>query len=57
MSVTCSLPEWTVLALLREEPRHGFAIPALTAEHGELGRVWQIPRTRTTEALRVRVRT
>lgn len=38
------LPEWTVLAVLREGPRHGFAIAALTADGGELGRVWQIPR-------------
>lgn len=33
-----------MLATLREEPRHGFAIAALTAPDGELGRVWQIPR-------------
>jgi PadR family transcriptional regulator AphA len=42
--VTWALPEWTVLAALREEPRHGFAIAALTAPEGDLGRVWQIPR-------------
>lgn len=39
-----ALPEWTVLAVLSEGPRHGFAIAALTADGGELGRVWQIPR-------------
>ncbi|MGP4018712.1 PadR family transcriptional regulator [Saccharopolyspora sp. 5N708] len=39
-----ALSEWTVLAVLREEPRHGFAIAALTASGGPLGRVWQIPR-------------
>ncbi|MPZ83250.1 MAG: PadR family transcriptional regulator [Actinophytocola sp.] len=39
-----ALPEWTVLAVLREGPTHGFAIAALTAPSGELGRVWQIPR-------------
>ncbi|WP_093266490.1 PadR family transcriptional regulator [Saccharopolyspora shandongensis] len=39
-----ALPEWTVLALLREEPRHGFAIAALTAVDGPLGRIWRIPR-------------
>lgn len=33
-----------MLAALREEPRHGFAIAALTAPDGDLGRVWQIPR-------------
>lgn len=42
--MTWALPEWTVLGALREEPRHGFAIAALTAPDGELGRVWQIPR-------------
>ncbi|HEY0454671.1 helix-turn-helix transcriptional regulator [Actinophytocola sp.] len=39
-----ALPEWTVLAVLREGPAHGFAIAALTAPSGELGRVWQLPR-------------
>lgn len=39
-----ALPEWTVLAAVREQPRHGFAIAALTATDRELGRVWQIPR-------------
>lgn len=45
------LPEWTVLAVLREEPRHGFAIAALTADGGELGRVWQVPRPLVYRAL------
>lgn len=45
------LAEWTVLALLREEPRHGFAIAALTAPGGELGRVWHIPRPMIYRAL------
>jgi DNA-binding PadR family transcriptional regulator len=39
-----SLAEWTVLALLREQPAHGFAIAQLTAPGGELGRIWRIPR-------------
>lgn len=39
-----SLPEWTVLAVLSQEPAHGFAVAQLTASGGELGRVWQIPR-------------
>jgi DNA-binding PadR family transcriptional regulator len=47
-----ALPEWTVLAVLREEPRHGFAIAALTADGGELGRVWQVPRPLVYRALR-----
>jgi PadR family transcriptional regulator AphA len=49
--VDWALPEWTVLALLREEPRHGFAIAALTAPDGPLGRVWQIPRPMIYRAL------
>ena len=39
-----SLAEWTVLAVVDEEPAHGFAVAALTARSAELGRVWQIPR-------------
>jgi DNA-binding PadR family transcriptional regulator len=39
-----ALPEWTVLAVLSQQPAHGFAVAQLTASHGELGRVWQIPR-------------
>jgi DNA-binding PadR family transcriptional regulator len=39
-----SLAEWTVLAVLREQPAHGFAIAQLTAPGGELGRIWRIPR-------------
>ncbi|HEX4831615.1 MAG TPA: PadR family transcriptional regulator [Trebonia sp.] len=38
------LPEWTVLAVVSEQPTHGFAVAALTRPDGELGRVWQIPR-------------
>jgi DNA-binding PadR family transcriptional regulator len=44
MEVRLSLAEWTVLALLREQPAHGFALAQLTAEGGELGRIWRIPR-------------
>jgi DNA-binding PadR family transcriptional regulator len=39
-----SLAEWAVLGVLDEGPNHGFAIAALTATGGDLGRVWQIPR-------------
>lgn len=39
-----ALPEWTVLAVVREAPTHGFAIAALTVRTGQLGRVWQMPR-------------
>lgn len=46
-----ALPEWTVLAVLREGPAHGFAIAALTAPSGALGRVWQLPRPMVYRAL------
>jgi PadR family transcriptional regulator AphA len=46
-----ALPEWTVLALLREQPRHGFAIAALTARDGAVGRIWQLPRPVVYRAL------
>ncbi|HXW45784.1 MAG TPA: PadR family transcriptional regulator [Streptosporangiaceae bacterium] len=39
-----SLSEWVVLALVAEQPTHGFPIAALTASGGELGRIWYIPR-------------
>jgi DNA-binding PadR family transcriptional regulator len=49
--VEWALPEWTVLAVLREGPAHGFAIAALTAPAGALGRVWQLPRPVVYRAL------
>src|ERR1700759_5069068 len=39
-----SLPEWTVLTVLSQQPAHGFAVAQLTAEQAELGRIWQVPR-------------
>ncbi len=39
-----SLPEWVVLAVISERPTHGFAISLVTANDGDLGRVWHIPR-------------
>jgi len=39
-----SLSEWVVLALVAERPTHGFPIAQLTANGGELGQIWQIPR-------------
>jgi DNA-binding PadR family transcriptional regulator len=39
-----SLPEWLVLAILSQQPMHGFAVAQLTARDGELGRIWQIPK-------------
>jgi DNA-binding PadR family transcriptional regulator len=49
--VEWALPEWTVLAVLREAPAYGFAIAALTAPEGALGRVWQLPRPVVYRAL------
>lgn len=49
--MTWALPEWTVLALVREQPRHGFAVCALTAQDGEVGRVWQIQKPVVYRAL------
>jgi len=42
--LSMSLPEWLVLAILSQQPMHGFAVAQLTAAGGELGRVWQIPK-------------
>ena len=39
-----SLADWIVLTLIDEGPTHGFALAALTAEHGEVGRAWHVPR-------------
>jgi PadR family transcriptional regulator AphA len=39
-----SLAEWIVLTLVDEAPTHGFAVAALTAADGDVGRAWQVPR-------------
>lgn len=39
-----SLAEWIVLTLVDERPQHGFAVAALTAEDGDVGRAWHVPR-------------
>jgi DNA-binding PadR family transcriptional regulator len=39
-----SLPEQTVLAVLSQQPLHGFAVAQLMAPGGELGRIWHIPK-------------
>jgi DNA-binding PadR family transcriptional regulator len=44
VSAVMGLPEWTVLAVISEQPTYGFAVAQLTTPDGELGRVWQIPR-------------
>lgn len=36
--------EWSVLALLAEEPGHGWAIAKEMARSGEIGRVWSVGR-------------
>jgi DNA-binding PadR family transcriptional regulator len=36
--------EWAVLALLVEEPTHGFAIARAMAPEGEVGRIWSVRR-------------
>jgi DNA-binding PadR family transcriptional regulator len=46
--------EWAVLALLAEEPTHGFAVARALAPEGEVGQVWSIRRPlvyRAIEAL------
>ena len=36
--------EWAVLALLVEEPQHGFAVARALEPEGEVGRVWTVRR-------------
>ena len=43
--------EWAVLALLAEEPTHGFAIARAIAPDGEIGKVWSLPRPRVYHAI------
>jgi DNA-binding PadR family transcriptional regulator len=46
--------EWAVLALVAEEPTHGFAIARAMAPGGEVGKVWSVRRPlvyRAVEAL------
>jgi len=39
-----SLPDWIVLSLVDQNPTHGFAVAALTAPDGDIGRAWHVPR-------------
>jgi PadR family transcriptional regulator AphA len=41
---TLSLTDWVVLALVAEEPRHGFAVSRELAADAALGEVWTVPR-------------
>ena len=43
--------EWAVLALLSEEPAHGFALARAIAPDGEVGRVWALRRPLVYRAL------
>ena len=36
--------DWAVLALLAEEPTHGFAVGKALAPDGEIGKVWSVRR-------------
>jgi DNA-binding PadR family transcriptional regulator len=45
------LAEWIVLSVIDERPVHGFAVAALTARDGELGRIWHLPRPVVYRAL------
>src|SRR4051812_45626935 len=46
-----SLHEWTVLGLLAEQPRHGFAIARELGPGSLLGDVWRVPRAQVYRAL------
>jgi DNA-binding PadR family transcriptional regulator len=46
-----SLTEWAVLALVAEQPTHGFAISKALAPDGDLGRIWTVPRPLVYRAL------
>lgn len=43
--------EWAVLALLCERPAHGYAIAALMAPDGDVGRIWSLSEQLTYRAL------
>jgi PadR family transcriptional regulator AphA len=43
--------DWAVLALLSEQPAHGFALAQLLGEEGEVGQVWTMPRSRVYRAI------
>lgn len=46
-----SAGEWAVLALLTEEPAHGFALARAMAPEGEVGQVWSLRRPLVYRAL------
>lgn len=48
-----STSEWAVLALLAEEPNHGFALAKALAPDGTIGQVWTLPRPLVYRALEI----
>ncbi len=46
-----SLTEWVVLALVTEQPTHGFAIAKELAPEGDLGQIWTVRRPVVYRAL------
>ena len=50
---TRSLTDWTVLGLLVEQPRHGFALVKELSPDTLLGQVWSVPNPMIYRALRV----
>lgn len=48
-----STNEWAVLALLAEEPNHGFALAKALAPDGTIGRIWTLPRPLVYRALEI----
>jgi DNA-binding PadR family transcriptional regulator len=46
-----SLTEWAVLALVAEQPTHGFAIAKELAPEGDLGQIWTVRRPVVYRAL------
>jgi len=46
-----SLTEWAVLALVAEQPTHGFAVSKELAGTGDIGRIWTVPRPLVYRAL------
>jgi PadR family transcriptional regulator AphA len=43
--------EWAVLAVVSEEPTHGFAVAKALGPNGEIGRVWSLSRPLVYRAL------
>lgn len=48
-----SAGEWAVLALVAEQPRHGFAIARLLAPDGDVGMIWTMRRPLVYRALEI----